>query len=254
MKHTRLQGIAGLSHVGRRRQNNEDTVAWDSELGLALVADGVGGNKGGEVASLTAARSIQRDLRVALSAAGAAPQCDSHGQRGALVHELIRRANQRVRSAAGRDGKLTGMATTVALALLGGDFATIANVGDSRVYRMRGGELQCLTQDHLAATELGARGMLAPDELEHSALRNVLSRALGMDGEVEAELTHHALESGDLYLLCSDGLTRDTNDEEIAEILRSAGQDLRQTAEQAIDLANRRGGRDNVSVILMRIA
>ena len=251
MNHTRLLGIAGVSHVGRRRQNNEETVAWDNELGLALVADGVGGNKGGEVASLTAARSIQSDLRVALRAEGA---CDSHEQRTALVHELIRRAHQRVRVGAGRSSALAGMATTIALALLGRDFATIANVGDSRVYRMRAGELQCLTRDHLAVAELAASGVLAPHELDRPALRNVLSRALGMPGEVEPELTHHALESGDLYLLCSDGLTRDANDEEIAGILRRVGPNLRQTVEQAIDLANRRGGRDNVSVILMRIA
>ena len=254
MNHTRLQGIAGMSHVGRRRQNNEDTVAWDSELGLALVADGVGGHQGGEVASLTAARSIQHDLRVALRGAGAAPKCDSQERRAALVHELIRRANQRVRAAAGRSGILTGMATTVALALLGSDFATVANVGDSRVYRMRAGALQCLTQDHHAAAELCARNGLTSDDIDQPALRHVLSRALGMRGEVEAELTHQALESGDLYLLCSDGLTRDANDEEIAGILRHAGPNLRQTAEQAVDLANRRGGRDNVSVILMRIA
>src|SRR5262245_19791838 len=108
MNHARLQDIAGVSHVGRRRRNNEDTVAWDSELGLALVADGVGGHKGGEVASLTAARSIRSDLRVALRAMGADPKCDSRERRTALVHELIRRANQRVRVAASRSGKLAG--------------------------------------------------------------------------------------------------------------------------------------------------
>lgn len=254
MNHTRLQDIAAVSHVGRRRRNNEDTVAWDSELGLALVADGVGGHRGGEVASATAAHSIRSDLRVALRGAGADPICDNHERRTALVHELVRRANQRVRAAAGRSGALAGMATTLALALLGGDFATIANVGDSRVYLMRAGELQCLTEDHHAAVELAARGRVAPGDTDHPALRNVLSRALGMPGHVEPQLTHHPLESGDLYLLCSDGLTTAANDEEIARIMRDAGSDLRQAAEQAVELANRRGGRDNVSVILMRIA
>ena len=254
MNHSRLQDIAGVSHVGRRRRNNEDAMAWDSELGLALVADGVGGHNGGEVASFTAASSIRSDLRVALHAAAADPKRDSHERRAALVHELIRRANQRVRSAADRSGKLSGMATTVALALLGTDFATIANVGDSRVYRMRAGELQCLTRDHHAAVELAARGRVVPVDLDSPALHHVLSRALGMSGEVEPELTHHALASDDLYLICSDGLTRAANDEEIAGIMRSAGSSLRKSAEQAVDLANRRGGRDNVSVILMRIA
>jgi protein phosphatase len=254
MNHTRLQDIAGVSHVGRRRRNNEDTMAWDSELGLALVADGVGGHKGGEVASFTAARSIQSDLRVALSATAADPKCDTHDRRAALVHELIRRANRRVRSAADRSGALAGMATTLSLALLGAEFATIANVGDSRVYRMRAGRLQCLTRDHHAAAELVARGHLVSGNADSPALHNVLSRALGMPGQVEPELTHEALESDDLYLLCSDGLTRAADDEEIARIMRGAGAKLRQTAEQAVDLANQRGGRDNVSVILMRIA
>src|SRR5262249_7882076 len=154
--------------------------------------------------SSTAARSIQSDLCVALRAGDVDPTCDSHERRAALVHELIRRANQRVRAAAGRSDALRGMATTLALALLGNHFMTIANVGDSRVYRMRSGELQCLTQDHHAAAELTARGRLAgPVDLDHSTLRNVLSRALGMPGEIEPGLTHERLESDDLYLLCS---------------------------------------------------
>jgi len=254
MNHKRLQDIAGVTHVGLRRRTNEDVMAWDSELGLALVADGVGGHQGGEVASLTAARSIQADLRVALRAEGVEPHGDCRDRRAALVHELVRRANQRVRVAAGRSRELAGMGTTLALTLLGSDFATIANVGDSRVYRMRGGALERLTHDHFALAELVERGHVAPGDASRSALRNVLSRALGMPGEIEPELTHHRLEGDDLFLLCSDGLTTAATDEEIGELMRGAGQDLHRAAEQAVELANRRGGRDNVSVILMRIA
>lgn len=253
MNHKRLRDIAGVTHVGRRRRTNEDTMAWDNELGLALVADGIGGHNGGEVASLTAARSIQSDLRLALSAGGGVRH-ERETQRAALVQELVRRANQRVRAAAGRSSELTGMGTTLALALLGEEHATIAHVGDSRVYRLRGDTLECLTQDHFAGAELVERGYCTREEVERTGLRNVLSRALGMAGDVEPDLTHQRLQPDDLYLLCSDGLTTAANDDEIGDLMRSAGADLRATAEEAVELANRRGGRDNVSVILMRIA
>jgi serine/threonine protein phosphatase PrpC len=251
MNHKRLRDIAGVTHVGRRRRTNEDTMAWDNQLGLALVADGVGGHNGGEVASLTAARSIQADLRIAMQV-DAAP--DSAERRTALVHELVRRANQRVRTAAGRSRELAGMGTTLALALLGDEYATVANVGDSRVYRMRAGKLECLTKDHFAFAELVERGHVTTEEMSRSNMRNVLSRALGMPGEVAPDLTHQRLEPDDLFLLCSDGLTTAANDEEIGELMRTVGPNLRDAAERAVDLANKRGGRDNVSVILMRIA
>ena len=258
MKHRRLRDIAGVTDIGMRRRNNEDAIAWDAELGLALVADGVGGNNGGEVASSTAVRSIKTDLQIALRAetsdccpmSGPAPE----GRHAAMVHELVRRANRKILSMAERDPKLDGMGATLAVALLAEDRVVIANIGDSRVYRMRGEEFSQLTRDHLLASELVARGSLSAADAAQSPCRGVLSRALGMDGELQLDVVQHPVESGDVYLLCSDGLTGAVSDNELAAMLQQPDSDLRDVAHGAVALANGRGGRDNISVVLMRIA
>ena len=254
MKHKRLKDIAGLTDMGLRRSNNEDAIAWDAELGLALVADGIGGNNGGEVASSTAVRSIKSDLQCALRSAAAEPRMAAGHGHAAVVHELVRRANARIISMARRDPKLYGMGATLAVALLADDRVVIANVGDSRVYRMRGGVFEQLTRDHLLANELMERGNLSAQEQAQSRCRNVLSRALGMSGELQLELVQHPVASGDVYLLCSDGLTGAVSDDELRAMLTDADADLRDVAHGAVALANHRGGRDNISVILMRVA
>ena len=254
MKHKRLQDIAGLTDMGMRRHNNEDAIAWDAELGLALVADGVGGNNGGEVASSTAVRCIKSDLQAALrGAANEAGAASEHG-RAAMVHELVRRANRRILSMAERDPKLYGMGATLAVALLTDDRVVIANIGDSRVYRMRGDAIEQLTRDHVLTRELVERGSMSEQEAAKSHVGNVLIRALGMTGELKLDLVQHPMQSGDVYLLCSDGLTGMLSDDELAELLTDPAADLREVAQQAVALANQRGGRDNISVILMRIA
>jgi protein phosphatase len=253
-KHKRLQDIAGLTDTGLRRRNNEDAIGWDAELGLALVADGIGGNNGGEVASSTAVRSIKSDLQSALRCVSAAPRPGAQRGHAAMVHELVRRANQRILSMAKRDPKLYGMGATLAVALLADDRVVIANVGDSRVYRMRERVFEQLTCDHLLGNEMIRRGSLSTAEAGQSYGRNILSRALGMAGELQLDLVQHPVQSGDVYLLCSDGLTGAISDEEIAALLADAGADLHDVAHGAVALANRRGGRDNISVVLMRIA
>jgi protein phosphatase len=252
MNHSRLAGIAGLTHVGRRRRSNQDAIAWDGELGLALVADGVGGGNAGEIASATAARSVTGDLRSAMRIADR--RRASHESRSALARELVRRANQRILATADREPDTAGMQTTLAMTLLGEDFVTIATLGDSRIYRLRNGTLERLTRDHSLADELGMRGLLSASQVARSTLRNTLSRALGMQGSPEADIAHHELESGDLLMLCTDGLTKAVSDTEIAALLTSGQRRLDELAAAAVELANRRGGRDNISVIVLQIA
>ena len=254
VRHRRLQDIAGLTDIGLRRRNNEDAIAWDAELGLALVADGVGGHNGGEVASSTAVRSIKSDLHSALRIASAQTGLAATGSRAALVQELIRRANQRIASMAARDPKLHGMGATLALTLLVDDQVVVANVGDSRVYRLRCAALEQLTRDHLLTQELLQNDHLTAEQAQASGNRNMLSRALGMAGGLEVDLAQHPAESGDLYLLCSDGLTGMIGDQELAALLNDPAADLRELAHQAVELAKRRGGRDNISIVLMRLA
>ena len=171
-----------------------------------------------------------------------------------MVHELVRRANRRILSMAERDPKLYGMGATLAVALLTDDRVVIANIGDSRVYRMRGDAIEQLTRDHVLTRELVERGSMSEQEAAKSHVGNVLIRALGMTGELKLDLVQHPMQSGDVYLLCSDGLTGMLSDDELAELLRDPAADLREVAQQAVALANQRGGRDNISVILMRIA
>ena len=254
MKHERLKDIAGITDIGPSRSNNEDAIAWDAELGLALVADGIGGNNGGEVASSTVVRSIKSDLQTALNADRARPKARTGDDQAALVQELVRRANQRILSMAARDPKLHGMGATLVIALLTEDAVVIANVGDSRVYRMRGGVLEQLTRDHLLVGDMVERGCMSEEQARNSRSRSFLSRALGMDGKLEIDLALHPVQSGDLYLLCSDGLTGVVSDEELAAHLQNSDAGLRELAQGAVALANRRGGRDNVSAVLMRTA
>jgi protein phosphatase len=252
--HTRIADIAGLSDVGKCRRSNQDAIAWDAKLGLALVADGVGGGNAGEIASATAARSITGDLRAALLADRIHdPRPISRDSRAALVQELVRRANQRILAAALRQPALNGMQTTLAMTLLADDFITVASLGDSRIYRLRDVTLLQLTRDHNVAAELAALGHLSLSQVARSALRGTLSRALGVSSSSDVDIEHHPLESGDRLMLCSDGLTKAIHDPEIAEILagsRTAGE----AASAAVEMANRRGGRDNVSVIVLAVS
>ena len=253
MRHVRLRDLAGLTDIGRRRTGNEDAIAFDASLGLALVADGMGGGNAGEVASATVVRSVRGDLRIAREGVpGESARTLRDGP--ALVGEVARRANQRVLAAAAREPKLQGMGTTLAMALLSDRGITIGHVGDSRVYRLRDGVLAQLTRDHTVVNELVANGHLAPADAGRSKQNGVLTRALGMPGAFKVDVSEHAVEPDDLYLVCSDGLTAMVPDEDIACLLREAGCDLREPVQAAVDLANRRGGRDNISVVMLRTA
>lgn len=253
MKHSRLSDIAGLTHVGRRRRNNQDAIAWDAQLGVALVADGVGGGQAGEVASGTAARSIAGDIRAFKDPRAAAAGVSRESQ-ARLGQELVRRANHKITSMAEREAGLKGMGTTLSMVMLGSDFATTVHVGDSRIYLLRDSRFAQLTRDHSVTEELAAMGHMSEEEAARSALRSTLSRALGVSNAIAPDIEHHALAAGDLYLLCTDGLTKAISDAELAELLQSEGANLQDAASTAIDLANRRGGLDNISIVMMRIA
>jgi protein phosphatase len=219
-----------------------------------MLADGMGGSLGGDVASSTALRSIKDDLRRALADA------ERHGERGrsrevraALVAELVRRANQGVRKSAACDQRLNGMGTTLVMALLGQDFITAAHVGDSRLYRLRAGQLERLTEDHSMVQEMVGRGQLNARQAAVSRHRNVITRALGIAQQVSVDVAHHAFEAGDIFVLCTDGLTNMVPEAEIGAALAAHAHQLEAAARNAVNLANARGGRDNVSVVLMRI-
>jgi protein phosphatase len=245
--------IAGVSDVGRLRSRNEDAIDWDARLGLAMVADGMGGSRGGDIAAATALRSIREDLRRALADAQRRGSILGREARGSLVAELVRRANRLVRSSAAGDDTLNGMGTTLVLALLGSEFLTVAHVGDSRVYRLRAGVLARLTEDHSMVQEMVDRGQMNRQQAARSRHRNVITRALGIGNDVAVDVAHHSFEPGDIYMLCSDGLTNMASESDISATLTAHAHSLQTAAHNAVNLANARGGRDNVSVVLMRI-
>ena len=233
---------AARTDVGMRRSANEDAFALAPKLGLFVVADGMGGHVAGQVASRLAARSL---LQAVVSEREAALEPCERLQR-AVAH-----ANQEVFRTASAKPELEGMGTTLVAALVRGEQLGLVHVGDSRAYLSRAGELRQLTRDHTLVNELERRGELGPGEASDHPQRHVLTRALGVRRQVEADLCELTLTSGDALLLCSDGLTQHVSDAELAERLGSGGPPD-EDCEALIELANSRGGEDNVTVALLR--
>jgi PPM family protein phosphatase len=242
--------------VGRVRENNEDSLRVAPELGLFVLSDGMGGQASGEIASrfateVVVARCQEAESNPASPVAG--EPMPGLSEKSSRLVSAIRRANLEIREAAEKNPEWRGMGATVVAAWLAGERMTLAHVGDSRAYRLRSGELQQLTQDHSFVAEQVRRGILSQNEAEQSNLQNVLLRALGADPDVAVDLEEDLLLDGDTLLLCSDGLTRELSDAQIAAVLKEAG-DAQAGANQLVDLANQAGGEDNISVIVLRRA
>ncbi|SEB65803.1 Stp1/IreP family PP2C-type Ser/Thr phosphatase [Terriglobus roseus] len=237
--------FALLSDVGRSRTHNEDFCAVDEANGLFVVCDGMGGAAGGEVASQLASRVFLDQAR---------PQDDEESAAWRLDHAVIA-ANHAVFEQATARAKLRGMGTTlVALEVEDGNGKVwTANVGDSRCYRLRDRELCLLTEDHSYVDEQVRLGLLTPEQALRSPLRNIITRAVGSHDEVRPDMAAHDAHPGDLYLLCSDGLTRELEEEQIGALLIAGGQDLHACAASLVRMANESGGSDNITVILVRV-
>lgn len=237
--------FACATDVGQVRPNNEDAVLVDTALGLAVLADGMGGYNAGEVASRLCCETIHAALREVVGAR-------TGDQRGALLH-AVDQANRRVHDDAQRHTAHRGMATTVVVVLVQGARLTVGHVGDSRLYRLRQGQLAQLTRDHTLVQEHVEAGLLSPAGARVTGYRNLVTRAIGIAPWVEVEVAEHVVQPGDTYLLCSDGLTDMLTEAEIARILCRAGP-LARAADALIAAANAAGGRDNVAVALIHCA
>ncbi len=241
--HRQMQlSAAARSDLGRRRPANEDTYAVAPELGLYLVADGMGGHRAGQVASGLAARTALATLR------------SLHDGRSGAVERLracVTAANAEILSSSRAKPELAGMGTTVVAMLADGARVALAHVGDSRAYLVRGAAIRRLTEDHTLVGELLRRGEISERAAASHPQRHVLLRALGVRRNVDPDMLELVPEPGDRYLLCSDGLTGHLADAEIAELV-SDDSDLDAACERLIDLANRRGGDDNITVVLLR--
>ncbi|HEX2161919.1 MAG TPA: Stp1/IreP family PP2C-type Ser/Thr phosphatase [Thermoleophilaceae bacterium] len=228
---------AGLTDVGRQREANEDNLVLDAPV--FAVADGMGGARAGEVASQIATEAF-RDPRDP----GQTPEQQ--------LERVAQEANRRIYELALRDESRRGMGTTLTATLVDGDCVSVGHVGDSRAYRLRDGALTQLTQDHSLVAELERSGQLTPEAAEHHPQRSIITRALGPEREVEVDTHTHAARSGDVYVLCSDGLTGMISDDELATLVRAAPS-LESAAEALVRAANQSGGKDNITVVLFRL-
>jgi PPM family protein phosphatase len=228
---------AGLTDVGRQREANEDNLVLATPV--FAVADGMGGARAGEVASQIAAEAF-RDRR------------DPSQPPERQLEQIAQEANRRIYELALRDQSRRGMGTTLTATLLDGDCVSVGHVGDSRAYRLRDGELKQLTQDHSLVAELERSGQLTPEAAEHHPQRSIITRALGPEREVEVDTHTHPARDGDVYLLCSDGLTGMISDDELATLVRAAPS-LESAAEALVRAANQSGGKDNITVVLFRL-
>lgn len=245
--------IASLSDTGRKRGHNEDSTAYDPALGLAVIADGMGGYKSGEVASAIAVASIVQALKAGLGQIQPAAVDPATGlsQASLLLRQAVLDANLHIYRTAQQEPQCQGMGTTAVVLLVCAGRMSIAHVGDSRLYRLRGQALEQLTSDHSLVQELIDRGFFTPEEAAENTPKNLVTRALGIEDGVQVDVQEGEVAEGDVFLLCTDGLTDMLTDEEILLTLRKYGANLEKAAAELVQLANERGGKDNVSVILV---
>jgi protein phosphatase len=227
---------AAATHPGRRRRRNED--AYVVEPPLFAVADGMGGAQAGEIAARIAVTVLR----------------ESPDTRSETVVELIKEANRRVYEAAAGDDARSGMGTTITAALVEDDTVQIGHVGDSRAYRVRAGRLEQLTDDHSLVAELVRSGKLSPEEADIHPQRSVITRTVGTDPDVDVDTFSVDARPGDVFMLCSDGLTTMVADESIGEIVERNRGDLDKAARALVDAANKGGGEDNITIVLFEIA
>src|SRR5947207_13540023 len=245
----------GLTHVGKQRQHNEESVLVAAEAKLYLVADGMGGHAAGKIASKIAVDSISEFILHTKEDDGTWPHAyDEHfGRATNRLMAALRLANTRVLEAMRKDARLRGMGTTVVACLADDNTMSVAHVGDSRAYLIRDGMLSRLTNDHSWVFEQVQAGMLTEAEAEKHPLRNVITRALGGALSVNPDAAEFESKPGDVVLLCSDGLTGMVPEDEILRVVTSSD-DLEKACQTLIDLANERGGLDNVTAILVETA
>lgn len=231
---------------GRARDNNEDSVAFDAATNLGVLADGMGGYNAGEIASGMATALIKSELARWLSEAG--QQADI-GQVRHAIEMCVDNANCSIFNASNANPQYSGMGTTLVLGIFQGAKLMLGHIGDSRCYRLRGNELLQITRDHSLLQEQMDAGWLTPEQAAASPNKNLVTRALGVEEGVMLELHEHRVEAGDLYLMCSDGLSDMVEDAAIARILQNEPS-LAQMAAALVALANKNGGRDNITVLL----
>ena len=248
--------VASLSHPGMVRSHNEDSVFVDGDAGLAVLADGMGGYNAGEVASGIAVDVVSNGLLPELASGRELSKVDVQSgltHAALLLQQQIAAANKGIYEAAQTRPECAGMGTTIVAAVFHGNRVSIGHIGDSRCYRLRGEKFEQLTHDHSLLQEQIDSGQLTSEQAKYSLNKNLVTRALGIEAIVPADIAEYRVEANDIYLLCSDGLTDMVDAKMIHNIVDEHRSTLPEAAAELIDLANQNGGRDNISVILTRV-
>ena len=246
--------FASVTDPGMVRSHNEDSISADSQFGLVVLADGMGGYNAGEVASGIAVAMLSAEMKQALE------EREPHVKNGsgeplavALIRENSAKANAAIFQTSKSQPQYAGMGTTLVVALFYDNKMTVGHVGDSRLYRLRDEKLEQVTRDHSLLQEQIDSGMISKEQARFSQNKNLVTRAVGIDPEVETEIHTYDVAPGDIYLLCSDGLSDMVVDDDIQSTLATLQSNLPLAAKQLVQQANDNGGRDNVSVILARV-
>ncbi|MFQ6008483.1 MAG: Stp1/IreP family PP2C-type Ser/Thr phosphatase [Candidatus Zixiibacteriota bacterium] len=248
--------VTGKSHRGLVRPSNEDYLHLDENHAVYAVCDGMGGHQAGEIASMTASETIQTvfdHFQQELLAASDLSLGQTLTQKGDLLVKAIRLANRAIYTRAATDPALAGMGTTVVAAAIEGDMMSIAHVGDSRAYRLEEKRLVPLTSDHSWVSEMQQNGLIAKEDVLSMVGKNVITRALGVRENIEIDYRLIKIKPGDIFVLCSDGLCGFADDDEIFAVARKVRKNLNRMVDDLIQLANDRGGSDNVTVIAIEV-
>lgn len=247
--------ITGITDEGLVRDHNEDTIGHDEDLGLLVLADGMGGHKGGEVASAMAVDSILQELRTSLpeTPPGKTDNNTGYSLESMAIESAIKNANSKIYQASKNNKNYEGMGTTVVVLLFYDNRITVAHVGDSRLYRMRDNILEQLTRDHTLLQELVDRGFYTKKQAEESLNKNLVTRAVGVNPEVDIDLLEEVTLLADTYLLCSDGLNDMVTDDLIHDIQLNYRDDQEKMNQELIKQAKDFGGKDNISVMLAKV-
>jgi protein phosphatase len=255
MNYSQVLEIASCTDPGMVRSHNEDSIASDPANGLVVLADGMGGYNAGEVASGMATTVITTEIQQLL--AKVQPfDVDEETKApvaGKIIREQVLKANTSIYQAAQSQPQYSGMGTTLVVCLFYDNKMTVGHLGDSRLYMLRDGKFSQVTRDHSLLQEQIDSGIITAEQAKHAQHKNLVTKALGIDPTVEPEVKEYATKPGDVYLLCSDGLCDMVDDEDVGMTLQALGGNLKLAAQQLVQMANDNGGKDNVSVILVRV-
>lgn len=247
--------IVSQTNPGMVRSHNEDSVSFDASIGLVVLADGMGGYNAGEVASGIAVSVLSSEVKHLLDSVSPEDRDVKSGDEVgvAVLRENVKKANLSIFNAAQSQPQYAGMGTTIVAGLFYDDRLAVVHVGDSRLYRLRGEEFVSITRDHSLLQEQIDSGVISKELARVSKNKNLVTRAVGVEEEVTPELHVYDVEVGDIYLFCSDGLNDMVEDEDIGAAIQMLQGNLSLAAMQLIEQANDNGGRDNISVILVKV-